>query len=72
VASLPEALRADLREAILSLESERIAAVIERVAVGSPQLGGLLFRLAGQFNYSAILQALNVAATPDTGMESEA
>jgi CheY-like chemotaxis protein len=72
VASLPEALRADLREAILSLESERIAAVIERVAVGSPQLGGLLFRLAGQFNYSAILQALNAAATPDTGMESEA
>jgi CheY-like chemotaxis protein/anti-sigma regulatory factor (Ser/Thr protein kinase) len=72
VASLPEALRADLREAILSLESERIAAVIERIAVGNPHLGGLLFRLAGQFNYSAILQALNVAATPDTRMDSEA
>jgi len=72
VASLPEALRADLREAILSLESERIAAVIEQIAVGNPHLGGLLFRLAGQFNYSAILQALNVAATPDTRMESEA
>jgi len=72
VASLPEALRADLREAILSLESDRIAAVIERIAVGNPHLGELLFRLAGQYNYSAILQALNVAATPDTRMESEA
>ncbi|MBK8384345.1 MAG: hypothetical protein IPL11_01130 [Candidatus Accumulibacter sp.] len=26
-------------------------------------MGGLLFRLASQFNFSAILQALNAAAT---------
>jgi hypothetical protein len=56
LASLPQALRVELRCALESLEMERINALIAQVADAG--LRGQLMRLAGDFDYPAILQAL--------------
>lgn len=58
LAGLPETLRQELREALLSLESDRIQAAINRVADHDPQLQGSLARLADNYDYPAILGVL--------------
>jgi len=55
---LPPALRAELAEALLILDSERIDATIQRVAQHDASLGELLAQLASNFDYPRILQAL--------------
>jgi PAS domain S-box-containing protein len=60
LASVPEDLRDALRMALESLESERIMAVIQRVASVDPALGKVLGRLANNYDYPAILNVLDV------------
>jgi CheY-like chemotaxis protein len=55
---LPEVLRNDLKDALESLESERIALIIQQVASYDKKLQKTLIQLAGNFDYPAILQAL--------------
>ncbi|MDD4930255.1 MAG: ATP-binding protein [Gallionella sp.] len=55
---LPQNLRRELRSALESLENERICAVIGQVAAYDSTLHKTLLRLAGNFDYPAILDAL--------------
>jgi CheY-like chemotaxis protein len=61
LAGLPEALRAELRHAVESLEIEAIAAAIRRVEAYDPKLADALLRIARGFDYTAILDALDGA-----------
>jgi hypothetical protein len=54
LATLPEELRTVLRDAVLTLNAERIATVIERDAA----LGTALARCTERFAYTAILHAI--------------
>jgi len=56
---LPASLREELRDAVDSLDSERIAAVIREVNEVDAELGRTLSRLAEYFDYPAILKALD-------------
>lgn len=58
LAVLPEQLRRDLESAVVSLESERIESIIDRLADYDPQLKNVLSRLVYNFDYPAILKAL--------------
>jgi len=58
LAVLPQDLRSQLRDALESLESERIIAVIGQVASYDSKLHKMLSLLAGNFDYPAILKAL--------------
>jgi CheY-like chemotaxis protein/anti-sigma regulatory factor (Ser/Thr protein kinase) len=58
LAALPEELRAELREALISLKRERIAEVIDRVSKQEAALGSALARCAERFAYTAILKAI--------------
>jgi PAS domain S-box-containing protein len=55
---LPPDLRRELRGALESLEGERIAAAIQQAAAHDPMLHKTLSRLAENFDYPAILKAL--------------
>jgi signal transduction histidine kinase/DNA-binding response OmpR family regulator len=55
---LPDALRNELREAVESLENERIDQAIQQVAAHDQELKQTLTQLAEAFDYPAILQAL--------------
>ena len=61
VAKLPAGLRASLKAALESLESERVAAAIEKVRELDAELAATMARLAGEFDYTAMLQALEAA-----------
>jgi PAS domain S-box-containing protein len=58
VAILPERMRAELRDALESLEAERIATVMAQVSSLDASLGQVLQHLADNYNYPAILGAL--------------
>lgn len=58
MAKLPEALRNELKEALESLENERIALLIKQVAAYDLQLQKILTQLANNFDYPVILKAL--------------
>jgi CheY-like chemotaxis protein len=58
LAALPDAVRGQLRDALESLHGDRIAAVIRLAGATDPKLGRTLARLAENFNYPAILNAL--------------
>jgi PAS domain S-box-containing protein len=58
LAALPLDLRRELHEALESLEDERIAATMQQVASYDPTLHKTLSRLVENFNYPAILKAL--------------
>ncbi|MDD5268061.1 MAG: PAS domain S-box protein [Methylococcales bacterium] len=60
LAVLPPELRSELHDALESLESERIAAAIEQVASYDSKLHKTLSRLADNFDYPAILRALQM------------
>jgi CheY-like chemotaxis protein len=57
---LPPTLRSEFHDALESLESERIAAVIEQVASYDPKLYKTLSHLTENFDYPAILKALQM------------
>jgi CheY-like chemotaxis protein len=58
LAALPKELRGALCDAVVSLDPERIAALIERVREHDAELGSLLETYAEGFAYSPILNAL--------------
>jgi len=58
LAVLPEALRNELKDALESLEGERIALAVRQVGAYDKKLQEALDRLAGNFDYPAILRAL--------------
>ncbi|HEX8980887.1 MAG TPA: ATP-binding protein [Parasulfuritortus sp.] len=62
LAVLPPAVRGALREALESLDSDRIAAVIGRIAAIDAELGRSLAGVADYFDYPAILNALDHVA----------
>ena len=63
LAVLPQDLRRELHDALESLEGERITAVIEQVASYDSKLHKTLSHLAGNFDYPAILKALQTEPT---------
>lgn len=67
LASLPEALRAELGAALVSLDSALIMELTDRIALQNPLLGEVLAEHADQFNYTAILQALHADAEDSNG-----
>ena len=58
LAALPAALRQVLRDALISLDSERIEAIIAQVAQCDALLGEVLAHHAEQYHYTPILEAL--------------
>ncbi|MCE5181244.1 MAG: PAS domain S-box protein [Betaproteobacteria bacterium] len=56
--ALPPDLRRELHDALESLEGERIGTVIQQTASYDPKLHKTLSHLAGNFDYPAILRAL--------------
>ncbi len=55
---LPQEMRHELEEALQSLNSERIDDVIQKIEKYDRQLGQALAQIAGNFDYPAILRAL--------------
>ena len=62
MAKLPAIQRQELRDALKSLDSERIAITIARIGEVDETLGIALSRLADYFDYPAILSALKEAS----------
>jgi DNA-binding response OmpR family regulator len=62
LAALSPELRDELKDALLTLDSRRIAAAIERISVPNPILASVLARYAGASAYSAIFTALATAS----------
>jgi len=58
LAVLPDGLRRELKAALESLENARIAQVIDQIAELDPQLHKTLANLAENYDYPAILKAL--------------
>ena len=58
VAALPEELRNELANALISLDRERIAQVIQRASQQSAPLGALLAHYADRFAYTQMLDAV--------------
>ena len=58
LAALPDAARKELRDALETLDSIRISAAIQRIGEADAELGQALSRLAENFDYPAILNAL--------------
>ena len=58
LAALPEDLRRELMNALISLDTERIAALVDLVSERDDTLGKALERHAGRFAYTEILNAL--------------
>jgi CheY-like chemotaxis protein len=58
---LPEGLRDELENAVISLDPARIARLVSQVSEQNPSLGSAIGRLAGKFAYSPILQALRTS-----------
>lgn len=56
---LPEALRNEMKDALESLENERIARVIKQVGIHDRTLQKTLTQLTDNFDYPSILKALN-------------
>ena len=58
LAAIPEGVREELENAVISLNARRIMAAVSRVAEQDATLGDALARLAGKYRYTAILDAL--------------
>jgi CheY-like chemotaxis protein len=61
LAGLDDALRSELREALIVLDGEQVAAVIRRIGEKDQVLAGSLKRLADHFDYPAITLALKAS-----------
>ena len=66
LAALPSTLRKELKESLESLDNERITAAIRQAGKIDTDLGLALTGLVEYFNYPAILDALNEAASYQT------
>ena len=60
MAQLPQQLRLELHDALENLDGERIGAAIGQIACFDPSLHKTLSRLAADFDYPAILEALQM------------
>jgi signal transduction histidine kinase/CheY-like chemotaxis protein len=70
LAALPEELRDELEQAVVSLDAKRIALVVRRVAEHNASLGGVLRRLADRFAYTRIHDAVRNCKTTSTQTSS--
>ncbi|HTP35940.1 MAG TPA: two-component regulator propeller domain-containing protein [Candidatus Acidoferrales bacterium] len=61
LSTLPVELRAQLRQAVISLDPQVLAAVIRRISEVDAGIGGALAARAGRLAYTAILKALTPA-----------
>jgi hypothetical protein len=62
---IPIEQREALRLAVISLDSDRINAIISQITVNEPELGQALSQLANEFDYPSILKA--ISATSNMG-----
>jgi hypothetical protein len=69
LAVLPEELRRELMKAVISLDTECIAALIGRVSEQDGELGKALERQAGRFAYTEMLNALQDDGSDDGSYE---
>jgi CheY-like chemotaxis protein len=69
LAGLAPAERSAFREALESLEVDRITAIIRRIGEHNPALAEALQNLTDDFDYPAILRALSAA--PDSGQQDQ-
>jgi CheY-like chemotaxis protein/anti-sigma regulatory factor (Ser/Thr protein kinase) len=67
VAALPDELRAELRDAVVTLHRERISSVIGRVWERDSALGNALARCADRLAYTAIFEALENCRSQSAG-----
>lgn len=58
---LPDPLRRELREAVASLDGDRIAAMLDRIGAVDREVARALARLAENFDYPSILGAIDKA-----------
>lgn len=61
LAALHADVRRELREALITLEPERISAVIKRISHDNAALGSILASYAGESAYTPILRAIDAA-----------
>lgn len=61
LAQLPDALRQDLKNVLVTLDTEDITASIRQISQVDEELGHALFHLADCFDYQSILDALDSA-----------
>jgi signal transduction histidine kinase/ligand-binding sensor domain-containing protein/CheY-like chemotaxis protein len=66
VAALPEALRLELRGAVVALDAKRISETIEKVAKHDAVLASVLARYAEKFAFSPILKAVDAVREEST------
>ena len=59
LATLPQELRRELRDALVSLDAERVTELVRRIAGLNPALGDMLAHHAERLAYTAIMKALN-------------
>jgi signal transduction histidine kinase/ligand-binding sensor domain-containing protein/CheY-like chemotaxis protein len=62
LAGLPEELRNELEDAVISLDVERVAGAIDRISRQNPALGRTLSQYAERYEYSSIFDALRSSA----------
>ena len=67
LAPLPEVLRNELSNALISLDRERIAQVIGRVSQRDAALGAMLALCADRFAFTAILDAVELSKAKSVG-----
>jgi CheY-like chemotaxis protein len=63
---VPQELRDDLQQAVVTLEADRIRAAIARIAAHDPMLGRALASRADKLAYTEILRALGSAVDTST------
>jgi signal transduction histidine kinase/ligand-binding sensor domain-containing protein/CheY-like chemotaxis protein len=56
LASLPDEVRRDLQQALIALDPEAIARVLDRISTIDPQAGGLMRPMAANLRYAAMLR----------------
>ena len=66
VAALPEALRLELRDAVVTLDAKRISETIEKVAKHDAVLGSVLARHVERLAFSPILKAVDTVLKEST------
>ena len=59
LSELPFSMREQLKDALVNLDSDRIASIIEQISENDNTLGRTLTSLADYFDYPRILAALN-------------
>ena len=64
LAALHADVRSELREALMTLDPERISAVIKRISLDNAALGSILASYAGKYAYTPILRAIDAVYSP--------